>query len=88
MIGEAEVSLTLALEKQQGLEIGNIQVLEKLEKTFHEAFLILGLTEGQEQEIIEFIQLAEQESLALFEKSTKVNSELKAVIDKFSMLKE
>lgn len=88
MIGEAEVSLTLALEKQQGLEIGNIQVLEKLEKTFHEAFLTLGLTEGQEQEIIEFIQLAEQESLALFEKSTKVNSELKAVIDKFSMLKE
>lgn len=88
LIKEAEISLTYALDTQRSPEQGNIKVLIQLEGSIQNAFISLGLSENQEQEIVNLLEIAEQESAALFEQSTQVSQELNAVVDKFNQLKE
>ena len=88
LVEEAEVSLTYALDTQQQLKQGNLDVLHQLEENIQAAFISLGLSEVQEQEISELIEGAEQKSAKLFEQSMQVSQELQSVVEKFNQLKD
>jgi DNA-binding response OmpR family regulator len=87
LVNEADISLTYVLDTQLNLNKENMLVLAKLEKSMQASFLNLGLSESQENELLNILDTAQQASAILFEKSTNVNHELKSFAAKFNELK-
>jgi hypothetical protein len=64
-----------------------MRVFTKLEEGMQASFLSIGLIEDQEKEMLNLLGEAEKESEVLFEKSRKVNHELKTFMNNFNELK-
>ncbi|MBE1298392.1 MAG: response regulator [Alteromonadaceae bacterium] len=83
LIEEANDSLAYIHSTQKQIEEQNIAVLDDLVKGVEEAFVGLGLTEEQEQKIMDLLSQAQDQSTHLFHKNAQLETELENVVAKF-----
>ncbi len=83
LLQEANESLAYIHSTQQELEAANIAVLDDLTKGVEESFVGLGMTEEQEQKILDLLAQAQDKSTELFHKNAALETELENIVGKF-----
>lgn len=83
LIEEANDSLAYIHQTQQDIEKQNVALLDDLVKGVEESFVGLGLTDEQEESILNLLNDAQEKSTKLFHKNVELETELEAVVAKF-----
>lgn len=88
VITKVNDSLQFIHQAQKEIEKKNVDILDSLADDVEEAFLGLGLTEEQEDSIMQLLKVAHDESEKVFEKGAVVDETMEDVLKIVTQLKE
>lgn len=88
LIDESEQSLSHIQQTQQRQKKKYVDIMDHLLESVQRSFLAYGLTEEQENLILELIRNASDQSLENFDEGQLVDDEMKAIVEKMSQFKQ
>ena len=88
VINKVKESLKFVHQAQKEIEKQNVDILDTLADDVDEAFIGLGLSEDQEEQIMSLLKKAITESSQVFEKGVAVDQTMKDVLEQVAKLKE
>jgi len=88
VINKVKESLDFVYQAQKEIEKQNVTILDTLADDIDEAFIGLGLSEEQENQIMTLLQKAINESGSVFEKGLVLEQTMNEVLEQITQLKE